>query len=75
MKTMNRWKMNAARFIGNSRDPQYVSGLIKAFKVNSDERVRGMAAWALGQIGGLIAKETLAGFLGALEFKHQECRR
>jgi len=56
-----RWKMNAARAMGNSRNPLYVTELIRAFKENSDERVQCMIAWALGRIGNresLIALET-----------------
>jgi len=29
-----RWKMNAARAMGNSLDPDYIPELIKAFKRN-----------------------------------------
>jgi len=47
-----RWKMNAARAMGNSLDERYVSELARAFRENDDERVRGMIAWALGRIGG-----------------------
>jgi epoxyqueuosine reductase len=46
-----RWKMNAARAMGNSLNPDYVTELIRAFKENSDERVKSMIAWALGRIG------------------------
>lgn len=53
-----RWKMNAARAMGNSLNPGYVPDLIKAFEENSDERVRGMIAWALGRIGN---KEAVVG--------------
>lgn len=53
-----RWKMNAARAMGNSLNPAYVPDLIRAFKENSDERVKSMIAWALGRIGD---KEALAG--------------
>jgi epoxyqueuosine reductase len=53
-----RWKMNAARAMGNSLNPVYVAELIRAFKENSDERVRCMIAWALGRIGN---KEAMAG--------------
>ncbi|HOS97179.1 MAG TPA: 4Fe-4S double cluster binding domain-containing protein [Deltaproteobacteria bacterium] len=58
-----RWKMNTARAMGNSRDPSYVPDLIRAYGENSDERVRIMAAWALGRIGGREAKGALDGFL------------
>ena len=54
-----RWKMNTARVMGNSRDPKYVPDLIRAFKENDDDRVRGMAAWALGKIGGRRAVAAL----------------
>ena len=54
-----RWKMNTARVMGNSRDASYVPDLIRALKENGDERVRGMAAWALGKIGGLYAEDAL----------------
>jgi epoxyqueuosine reductase len=53
-----RWKMNAARAMGNSLNPAYVADLIRAFKENSDERVKCMIAWALGRIGN---KEAMAG--------------
>jgi epoxyqueuosine reductase len=57
-----RWKMNAARAMGNSHNPAYVADLIKAFKENSDERVRSMIAWALGRIGTLEAMKALESF-------------
>ena len=53
-----RWKMNAARAMGNSLNPAYVADLIRAFKENSDERVKSMIAWALGRIGN---KEAMSG--------------
>ena len=31
--------------------------------INDDERVKGMAAWALGKIGGVQAREALKKFL------------
>ena len=58
-----RWKMNVARAMGNSLNPVYVADLIRAFQENSDERVRCMAAWALGRIGGDEAVEALGRFL------------
>lgn len=57
-----RWKMNAARVMGNSRDKKYIADLARAFEDNSDERVRGMAAWAIGNIGGPEALRALMGF-------------
>jgi epoxyqueuosine reductase len=44
--------------MGNSLNPAYVADLIRAFKENSDERVKCMIAWALGRIGN---KEAMAG--------------
>lgn len=57
-----RWKMNVARAMGNTRDPEYIDDLVRAFKENSDDRVRAMAAWAMGRIGGKAAKEALETF-------------
>ncbi len=54
-----RWKMNAARAMGNSLDAEYVPHLASAFDENEDDRVRSMAAWALGRIGGVAARERL----------------
>ena len=56
-----RWKMNVARVMGNSRDEKYIPDLVRAFEENPDERVRAMAAWAIGNIGGLQAKDALTG--------------
>jgi epoxyqueuosine reductase len=47
-----RWKMNVARVMGNSLDDTYTQDLIRAFSDNKDDRVLGMIAWALGNIGG-----------------------
>ena len=59
-----RWKMNVARVMGNSRDRNYTGELIRAFTENSDDRVRGMAAWALGNIGGEDAEtESMSGLI------------
>ncbi|MFH1152200.1 MAG: 4Fe-4S double cluster binding domain-containing protein [Pseudomonadota bacterium] len=59
-----RWKMNVARAMGNSRDTAYIPHLVRAFNENTDDRVRSMAAWALGRIGGRQAGEALAGMQG-----------
>ena len=56
-----RWQMNAARVMGNSRDRKYISDLVRAFKENPDERVCGMAVWAIGNIGGREALVALEG--------------
>jgi epoxyqueuosine reductase len=47
---MWRWQMNAARAMGNTRDEKYIQPLAQALQGNGDERVRAMAAWALGRI-------------------------
>ncbi|HPB80414.1 MAG TPA: 4Fe-4S double cluster binding domain-containing protein [Spirochaetota bacterium] len=57
-----RWKMNVARVMGNSLDRRYVQDLIRAFDKNVDDRVRAMAAWALGKIGGHEAVVALQKF-------------
>ncbi|HON58757.1 MAG TPA: 4Fe-4S double cluster binding domain-containing protein [Smithella sp.] len=68
-----RWKMNAARAMGNSLDPDYVPDLIKAFEENEDERVRCMIAWALGRIGGSEASAALQRFQeGSRGMVHEE---
>jgi len=45
--------------MGNSRDDRYIPELAAALRENTDERVRAMAAWALGRIGGATARKTL----------------
>ena len=55
-----KWKMNAARVMGNSWDDRYIPDLVDAFAANEDERVRAMIAWALGRIGGAEAGEAPA---------------
>jgi len=60
---MWRWKMNTARAMGNTLDPKFLPELTRAFTENSDERVKGMIAWALGRIGGEKAKTALEIFL------------
>jgi len=57
-----RWKMNVARAMGNTLDPFYIPDLVRVFNENGDERVRGMAAWALGRIGGADAGKALRPF-------------
>ncbi len=54
-----RWQMNAARAMGNTRDRRYVPDLTRALREAEDERVRAMAAWALGRIGGADARAAL----------------
>lgn len=54
-----RWQMNAARAMGNSLDPVYIPDLASALREATDHRVREMAAWALGRIGGPKALKVL----------------
>jgi len=61
------WKMNVARVMGNTRDQKYLPDLIRAFKENEDERVRGIIAWSLGHLGGEKAKSALEDFLKGSE--------
>ena len=49
--TIWKWKMNVARVMGNCRDKKYLPDLEKAFNENRDDRIKGMIAWAMGQIG------------------------
>ncbi|MBU0992147.1 MAG: epoxyqueuosine reductase [Proteobacteria bacterium] len=57
-----RWKMNVARAMGNTNDPQYAGDLIQAFEKSEDDRVKGMIAWALGRLSGEKAKNALEKF-------------
>jgi epoxyqueuosine reductase len=59
-----RWKMNVARAMGNTRDPAYIPDLVRALSREDDDRVKAMAVWALGRIGGPAAVDAL-GALGA----------
>ena len=54
-----RWKMNVARVMGNTGDKQYIPDLVRAFSENTDDRVRGMALWALGRTGGKNALKAI----------------
>jgi len=58
-----RWQMNAARAMGNTLEERYLSDLEQAIAEESDSRVRGMAVWAMGRIGGLEAETRLQGLL------------
>lgn len=58
-----RWQMNAARVMGNTLEIKFIPELIRAFKENNDERVKGMCAWALGRLGGDESKASLEKFL------------
>jgi epoxyqueuosine reductase len=61
-KDLWRWKMNVARAMGNSLDTKYIPELIQAFKMNEDERILGMIAWSLGNIGGSLSLKALEEF-------------
>jgi len=56
-----RWQMNAARAMGNTLDKRYLPDLERAVLENEDARVKGMAAWAMGRIGGPDAHKRLHG--------------
>jgi epoxyqueuosine reductase len=58
-KNTGQLQMNAARALGNLGDPDHVPALAKSLSENPDERVRGMAAWALGRLGGPRARAAL----------------
>lgn len=66
-KTIWKWKMNAARAMGNSLDKKYIPDLIRAVTEEDDQRVRAMAAWSLGRIGGEEAINALKLFAGDSE--------
>jgi epoxyqueuosine reductase len=57
--TIWKWKMNVARVMGNSRDESYLPDLERAFNGSQDDRVKGMTAWAMGQIGNSQTKSLL----------------
>ena len=52
------FQRNAAIALGNTGDPAFIPDLAEAMQ-DSEELVRGYAAWALGKIGGSQAKEIL----------------
>ena len=62
--TIWKWKMNAARAMGNSLDKKYIPELLRALNENNDDRVRAMAVWSLGRIGGADALTALKLFTG-----------
>ena len=75
-KHMWLWKMNVARAMGNTLNRDYVPELIRAFKENDDERVKGMIAWSLGRLGGEPAKTALNEFLtGNVDLVLEEIKR
>ena len=54
-----KWKMNAARSLGNSGDDRHAPILAQTLNGNPDETVRGMCAWSLGRLGEGRAKAAL----------------
>ena len=58
-ENIGKWKMNAARSLGNSGDDSHVPILAQTLSDNPDETVRGMCAWSLGRLGGSQAKAAL----------------
>jgi len=58
LKEKKYFQRNAAIAIGNTHDPMFIPALAKAME-DSEEMVRGYAAWALGQIGGSQAGQIL----------------
>ena len=51
-ENIGKWKMNAARSLGNTGDTSHVPILAQTLSDNPDETVRGMCAWSLGRLGG-----------------------
>jgi epoxyqueuosine reductase len=62
-----RWRMNVARAMANTGDPDFVPHLIRAWDEHTDGRVRAMIAWALGQLGGSMARRALERFRGTAD--------
>lgn len=58
-KRIDKWQMNAARVLGNTRDTEHVSLLARSLQSSPYGNVRAMSAWALGRIGGKRARQAL----------------
>ena len=58
-ENLAKWKMNAARAMGNLGDRKHVPVLTRVLTENPDDTVRGMCAWALGRLGGTQARSAL----------------
>jgi epoxyqueuosine reductase len=63
IKERKYFQRNAAIALGNQRDKAFVPDLAIAMN-DPAELVRGYAAWALGQIGGRLAKQILEKYSG-----------
>ncbi|MEE8397779.1 MAG: 4Fe-4S double cluster binding domain-containing protein [Desulfobacterales bacterium] len=59
-----KWQMNAARAIGNRGNREDVPLLATSLVENPYESVRGMSAWALGQLGGSRSRKALESHRG-----------
>jgi epoxyqueuosine reductase len=64
-KNIGKWQMNAARALGNLGQREQVPILAQALAGNPDQKVRAMAAWALGRLGGERAKKALEAARGS----------
>ena len=58
-ENIGKWKMNAARALGNMGDTGHIPILARNLADNPDETVRGMCAWSLGKLGGPKSKAAL----------------
>jgi len=50
---------NVAVALGNTRNPEAASSLARALECEAEPLVRAHAAWALGQVGGAVARQAL----------------
>lgn len=56
---LDRWQMNAVRAMGNSGERAFVPRLAKELRESPYQNVRAMCAWALGRLGGSMARSAL----------------
>jgi epoxyqueuosine reductase len=59
-----RWRMNAARAMGNSSNSAYIADLKRALAENSDTRVQAMCAWALERLTATGLSDKHCQFVG-----------
>lgn len=59
LKEKKYFQRNAAIAMGNTGDPKYIPLLEKALRTDSEEMVRGYAAWALGRFGDTTCRAAL----------------
>jgi HEAT repeat protein len=62
-----KWKINAARAIGNQGDREHVPVLKQVLSENGDETVRGMCGWALERLNGREAGAALDAQISSAE--------